>query len=216
MTLAAEEAASLRSGAEAVGVSLSGAQLDALGAYLGLLEAWNRRINLVSAKDRGTIVRRHIVDSLAPAEALAKAVEADAEVVDIGSGAGLPGVPLAIVLPGLRFSLLEPRRKRASFLRAAARECFTWNITVEEARASELAVRRPRAFAAAVSRATFAPADLLSEASPLVAPRGLLIAFTTEKTPPAEHDDFAARSSETYALAGAPTQFQLTSWTRKD
>ena len=216
MTLAGEEAASLRSGAKAAGVSLSGPQLESLGAYLDLLEAWNRRMNLVATKDRESLIRRHILDSLAPARTLAEALGPEAEVVDIGSGAGLPGVPLAIALPQLRFCLLEPRRKRASFLRAAARECFTWNIAVEEARASELACRRPRAFAAAISRATFAPGDLLAEASPLLAPNGLLLAFTTERTAPAEHEDFNASSSEPYALAGAPTQFQLTSWTRRD
>ncbi len=206
----------LRLGATALGVELDEQQIDGLRRYLGLLHTWNLRTNLVATKDRGALLERHILDSLAPVRLLRERGHAPA-VVDVGSGGGLPGVPIAIACPGARLTLLEPRRKKASFLRAAARECFTWNIAVEERRADELGRIQPQGFDVAVSRAAFPPAELPAQAGPLLRPGGLLIGFTTDQTPATAHAyaGFAAPQTVPYDLRGHPGAFSLTTWERR-
>lgn len=200
MALTHAESALLGSAGQQLGVELTPTQLGGLGAYLELLEAWNQRVNLVASHDRETLLRRHIVDSLAPAALLQTEEAATGRIVDIGSGGGLPGVPLAIALPAAEVTLLEPRRKRASFLRAVGRECFTWNIRVEEARAEDLARTRGRTFGAAVSRATFDFSRLLAEAAPLLADGGPLVGFSTQ----------SAESPEVSPLYQPPEGFDYT------
>lgn len=95
-----------------------GAALQRLVRYAELLERWSERHNLVSFASRGELVERHILDSLAAAPLL----EGSGRLLDIGSGAGLPGVPLLAVRPLWGGVLLEPRQKRWAFLRTTVRE----------------------------------------------------------------------------------------------
>ena len=96
----------------------SGVALERLVAYAGLLERWSARHNLVSYTDREELVRRHIADALAAAPLFSE----HGRMLDVGSGAGLPGVPLLVACPGWRGTLLEPRQKRWAFLRLVIRE----------------------------------------------------------------------------------------------
>ena len=95
-----------------------GAALQRLIRYAGLLERWSERHNLVCFSSRAELVERHILDSLEAAPLL----ERRGRLLDIGSGAGLPGVPLLAVRPLWSGVLLEPRQKRWAFLRTAIRE----------------------------------------------------------------------------------------------
>ena len=95
-----------------------GSALRRLIRYAGLLERWSERHNLVSFSSREELVERHILDSLAAAPLL----EHSGRLLDVGSGAGLPGVPLLAVRPLWNGVLLEPRQKRWAFLRTAIRE----------------------------------------------------------------------------------------------
>lgn len=97
---------------------VGGAALRRLVCYAGLLERWSERHNLVCFSSREELVERHILDSLAAAPLL----EGSGRLLDIGSGAGLPGVPLLAVRPLWSGVLLEPRQKRWAFLRTAVRE----------------------------------------------------------------------------------------------
>ncbi len=103
--------------------------------------------------------------------------------VDIGSGAGLPGIPLAIAAPEVRFVLTEPRAKRAAFLEFAVQQLQIGNVIVHPSRAEDL---EPKRFASAVARA-FAPFEATWRvARPLLKPNGVLVAFTgSSETPPA-------------------------------
>ena len=215
MQLSPREREFLTRGAGALGVDLDDAQLAGIGTFLEHLEAWRQLTNLVAAAGRGELLERHILDSLAAAAVVREEAPAS-RVLDIGSGAGLPGVPLAIACAGSEVTLLEPRRKRANFLRAIARECFTWNILVENRSAAELARLRTGAFDTAVSRATFRPDDLPSQAAPLVRPGGLLIAFTTTRTNASARapDGFGAPEVRPYQLPGHHETLQLTLWRR--
>jgi 16S rRNA (guanine527-N7)-methyltransferase len=96
----------------------AGRGLDRLVRYAELLERWGRRHNLVRWTGRQELVRRHIVESLAARELLPDC----GRLLDIGSGAGLPGIPILAVLEGWRGVLLEPREKRWTFLRVVIRE----------------------------------------------------------------------------------------------
>ncbi len=212
MGLSPRERSVLAEGLEGFGLSLDDAQLEGLGTYVELLETWRGRANLVSVADRQELLRRHVLDSLAAAGRLR--AMGPVRVLDVGSGAGLPGVPLAIACPTAKVTLLEPRRKRVSFLRTVTRECFTWNIEVAEARARELADQGRGPWDVVVSRATFPPEKLPSEVEPLVAPRGTLVAYATART--AErglfHPAYEGPEVEEYRLPGHPAAFRLLLW----
>lgn len=118
-----------------LGLTLQPEQLGLLGRYADLVLDWNSRINLVSRRDTGRLVSYHIVDSLAAARYLPAA----GAVADIGTGAGLPGIPLAVCRPDLEFALVESSNKKSVFLRAAVSELSLSRVRIETRRAEELA-----------------------------------------------------------------------------
>jgi len=97
---------------------LDGAALERMVRYAELLETWSARHNLVRFADRRDLVERHLLDALAGERLL----EGEGTLLDVGSGAGLPGVPLLIARPAWRGVLLEPRKKRWAFLKRVIRE----------------------------------------------------------------------------------------------
>lgn len=212
MGLTQAEERLLRAGAEALAAPLEPGQLAALGSYVDLLEIWNRRTNLLATKDRAQILERHVLDSLACLSRVRG--EQPRRIADVGSGGGLPGVPLAAGCPGAEVVLVEPRRKKASFLRAVARECSTWNIRVEERRAAE--VTDAGGFDVVTTRAAFAPKDTPNEAGHLVRQDGLLLSFATEATLPGElaPEGFEAPVAEPYRLGDETGQLVLVTWRR--
>jgi 16S rRNA (guanine527-N7)-methyltransferase len=167
--LGADEVAR-RLGAKTPGIEPEAA--GKLAAFVNRLEHWNRVHNLTGIRDRNELIDRHLVESLALRDLIAGDT-----VADIGSGGGLPGLPLAIVLPQCRFTLIESRRKRASFLRHAAATLALTNVEVAHSRAEALA---PRQFATVLARAVAPPAELLGIATPLIAPGGRLVLLTGE------------------------------------
>ena len=92
---------------------------DPLLAYLALLARWNRTYNLTAIRDPGEMLSKHLLDSLA----MHPHLDGVQRLADLGTGAGLPGIPLAIALPGLRVTLVESNGKKARFLREAVRTC---------------------------------------------------------------------------------------------
>jgi 16S rRNA (guanine527-N7)-methyltransferase len=102
----------LRPGLQALGLNLSEEQIKSLLTYCELVEKWNRHFNLLSASDLPRMISRHVLDSLA----IAKDLEGSQRILDVGTGAGLPGIPLAIALPDQRFVLLDSNSKKTRFL----------------------------------------------------------------------------------------------------
>ncbi len=130
--------------------------------FIKTLLLWGRRFSLTSAATAAKIVREHIVDSLY----VAPQIEEGEKVADIGSGAGFPGIPLAIVRPRTQFALFESRRKRANFLREVARHAALANVEVSEEHLDARCSHRRGTFDATVCRA-FGPLEAflgLSEA----------------------------------------------------
>ena len=95
---------------------------ERLGVYLALLLKWNARTNLSAIRDPEEIVRRHFGESLFAGCRLAEVVASGAEVLDLGSGAGFPGIPAQMLLPGAKFVLAESQGKKVAFLREVVRE----------------------------------------------------------------------------------------------
>jgi 16S rRNA (guanine527-N7)-methyltransferase len=92
-----------------------------LSAYLDLLLKWNARTNLTAIRDPEEIVRRHFGESLFAGVHLAAKLSSEATLLDLGSGAGFPGLPIQLLLPGLQVTLAESQNKKATFLREAVR-----------------------------------------------------------------------------------------------
>lgn len=120
---------------------LSYAQLSATTRYLDLLGKWNARINLTAIRDPEDIITRHFGESLFAAMHLFPDQAASATAIDIGSGAGFPGVPLKIWARGLKVSLIESNQKKATFLREVARSLNLSGLTIISDRAENLSIR---------------------------------------------------------------------------
>ncbi|WP_277269768.1 16S rRNA (guanine(527)-N(7))-methyltransferase RsmG, partial [Pantoea septica] len=114
---------------KAAGISLSDQQKEQLVAYVGLLDKWNKAYNLTSVRDPQQMLVRHILDSIVVAPHLK-----GERFIDVGTGPGLPGIPLAIVLPQAHFTLLDSLGKRVRFLRQVQHELGLPNITPVQSR----------------------------------------------------------------------------------
>lgn len=141
--------------------------------YEHLLQLWGRRTNLISAGDLPRFREHHVADSLVAASLCVGA----RSVVDVGSGAGLPGLVIAISLPEVQVTLLESRARRVSFLLEATRVLELENVSVVEARAEHAAQRAEHRlrYGAATLRAVAPPAASLTVALPLVRPAGTTV-----------------------------------------
>ena len=158
---------------------------ELLSAYAALVRKWAPRLDLVSPGDLDRFEERHIEDSLRAAPLLDELPGGPC--VDIGSGAGLPGIPLAIARPERRWTLLEPRQRRAAFLEEVVRELALEAEVV--ALTAELAAENPglaRAHALATARAVASAEAVRTLAEPLLAPGGATLVFSgrTAETPP--------------------------------
>ena len=163
------EAAAVTAGAMRLGVHLAPQALAGFARFLDLLGVWNERIRLLGPRDRETIIGQHLLDGLAPAPHLPAA----GRLVDVGSGAGFPGIVLGCVRPDLPLTLVESRRRRASFLREAIRTIPLPQAEVLEVRAEAL----PISDAAVVTARGLRLDAFLELAAPLLAADGVAIAM---------------------------------------
>lgn len=166
----------LRDGAQQFNLALTEAQLNAFARYSQELIAWNQRVNLTSIVEPSEIVVKHFLDSLSVYQVL-PGLPLSLSLVDVGSGAGFPGLPLKIALPELRLTLLESTGKKTAFLQHLIQVLNLTGVTVLTARAEE-AGRQPtqrERYDVAVARAV-APLPVLAEYTlPLVKRGGLVI-----------------------------------------
>lgn len=124
--------------AGAQGIEFEGGDLHRLGVYLATLFEANKAMNLTAVDDPAQAWRRHVLDSLTLLGPLSQLPEG-ARVIDVGSGGGLPGLPLAICMPTLRFTLLEATAKKAEFLTLVAKRLELSNVAVLAQRAERAA-----------------------------------------------------------------------------
>lgn len=123
----ASHAAELREGALQLGIELSEEQQQLLLGYLALLNKWNKAYNLTAVRDPAEMVSRHLLDSLS---VVVHAASGGSRWLDVGSGGGMPGIPLAIVFPERQFTLLDSNGKKTRFLTQVKLELKLGNVEV--------------------------------------------------------------------------------------
>ncbi len=176
----------LKGGLAAMGLDLSDAQQDKLLAFIALLTKWNRTYNLTAIRDEREMLTHHLLDSLVVVPALGMSALAGPRSAipgrqspgphwaDVGSGAGLPGIPLAIACQELAVTSIETVEKKATFQRQAMIELGLANFTVENRRVEQLPAG---GFDAVISRAFAELADFVRLAGHLLNPGGRLLAM---------------------------------------
>lgn len=157
---------------------LARGEIDALCTYFDLLAQWNARVDLTAAKTPAAMVELMLDD----ARALAGVVGRGARVVDIGTGAGAPGLVLSILRPDLSMTLVEPLQKRVSFLRTVIGSLGRTDVKVVQGKGEDLA---PGDFDEAMSRATLAPREWLALGARLARPGGRVWVLVAQADAPA-------------------------------
>jgi 16S rRNA (guanine527-N7)-methyltransferase len=152
-----------------------------LSTYLDLLLKWNARTNLTAIRDPEEIVQRHFGESLFAGIHLAQRLPPDATLLDLGSGAGFPGLPIQLLHPTLKITLAESQNKKSTFLREVVR---TLNLPTEVHAARAETLTHP--FDAITLRAVDNMPQALAAAKPLLSPQGLLAILTTEPSSTAQ------------------------------
>ena len=158
----------LDEGLAAMGLDLPDSVRGRLIDYVELLARWNSAYNLTAVRDPGEMVARHLLDSLAIA-----AHVSGASLADLGTGAGLPGIPLALLQPERQFTLVDSNGKKARFLREAVRSLKLANVRVFEGRVQDV----PGQFDCITARAFATLADMLNWAGGLLADGGSWLAM---------------------------------------
>jgi 16S rRNA (guanine527-N7)-methyltransferase len=184
----------LQQGARLLGIELDGQQLAQFGIYQRELLQWNAKTNLISKKTEGEVATRHFLDSLTAAKYIRPE---NARMVDIGAGAGFPGLPLKIALPSIQLCLLETNRKKVSFLKHILRLLHLDGVLTLQNRTENI-VRTDawrEKFDIVISRASLKLPDLMPLGQYFLVPGGLLI---TLKGPDVSLEVEAAFSGENH------------------
>ena len=166
----------LNKGLEKMGLVLTDAQTDLLLAFLNLLEKWNHAFNLTGVRDVRSMIGRHILDSLS----IQAYLQGD-RIIDVGTGAGLPGIPLSILFPEKHFVLLDSNQKKQIFVAQAVKLLSLKNIECVQGRVETYQPNQK--FSTIVSRA-FAPLDrMLPLTEHLLLEDGRVLAMLGKATP---------------------------------
>jgi 16S rRNA (guanine527-N7)-methyltransferase len=160
----------LVSGIAALNLNVTDDQVDQLLAFIKLIEKWNKAYNLTAIRDMKEMARLHILDSLA----ILPHVEGR-RVIDIGTGAGLPGIPLAICLPETGFTLLDSNAKKTRFVQQVVLELKLKNVEVCHSRAENF--HPEKAYDAVLTRAFASLPDIVKLTAHLLGKGGVLLAM---------------------------------------
>jgi len=163
----------LHNGAQDLGLSLTIEQINSVFIYLAELKKWNKKINLTAIKDERDVVIKHVLDSLAylygfkPAPGL--------RLLDMGSGAGFPALPIKIAYPGISITMVESTKKKASFLRHIIRTLKLTEIEVLDIRINELPGSLLSAFDIVTARAFADMRSAITSGAPFLKSNGLMV-----------------------------------------
>jgi 16S rRNA (guanine527-N7)-methyltransferase len=157
--------------AQASGLSIDAAAAEHLARFLTLLMRWNRVHNLTAVESVGELIRRHLLESLA-----LRGFLRGSRIADMGSGAGLPGIPLAVTEPALQFTLIESRAKRVAFLRHVQGSLGLANVTIEHGRVEDLRDLAP--FDTVLARAVAPLPEVVAMTRHLLGENGILLVPT--------------------------------------
>lgn len=160
----------LVSGLESLNLSIAEDKVEQLLGFIKLLEKWNKAYNLTAIRDREAMVRLHLLDSLA----IVPFIEGK-RVIDIGTGAGLPGIPLAIYLPDIEFVLLDSNAKKTRFVQQAIIDLKLGNVSVCHNRVEQY--HPEKGFDTAITRAFAGLSDIVQLTAHLLNKDGVLLAM---------------------------------------
>ncbi len=160
----------LLQGLQALGLSYHQKQVDSLLTFIKLIDKWNKTYNLTAVRNPEEMVQLHILDSLAVLPYLE-----GGQIADIGTGAGLPGIPLAVFLPDAAFTLLDSNAKKTRFVQQAVLELKLLNITVEHCRIEQF---QPQSgFSTVIMRAFSSLEKIIESSRHIVADSGIILAM---------------------------------------
>jgi len=160
-------------GAQELGVVLTSEQVNALFIYFAELNKWNQKINLTTIQEERDMVIKHGLDSLSYIKGFAPA--SGMRLLDMGSGAGFPALPIKIVHPEIVVTLVESVKKKASFLRHIVRTLTLSNVDVVDKRTEELSGAHLAAFDVVTARAFADMKSAISAGQPFLKPNGLIV-----------------------------------------
>jgi 16S rRNA (guanine527-N7)-methyltransferase len=169
LTLPENFSSQLESGVFALNIKLSDEQIQQLLKFLTLIKKWNATHNLTAVHSYEDMLAKHIFDSLSVASQLPKG-----SVIDVGTGAGLPGIPLAILKPEQSFYLLDASHKRVAFLREVRRQLQLHNVDIQHGRAEQ---QPPAKHAVVISRAFTSLVDFIEKTQQLIDENGVWLAM---------------------------------------
>ncbi len=175
--------------ASVLGRPLNAEELQLFNKYLDLLIKWHKTHRLIGSTDRHWIIENLLLDSLLFLRVLPRSIKT---LLDFGSGAGLPGIPLKIVRPEIHLTLLEAKRHRASFLRAVVRELQLRNCEVVNERAETVVAELSGIFDAVVLRCAGSLSTLLPIALRLIRPSGVVVASGPPHPTPLQFGEWAS------------------------
>lgn len=164
-------------------IKINDKQVDKFNKYYRLLIEWNKNINLTTIINYDDVIKKHFLDSVLLLKVFTKDLFTSKNIIDVGTGAGFPGLPLAIMLPDAKFTLIDSLNKRIQFLKEVVEILEIDNITLIHARAEELGIdlNYREKYDICVSRAV-APLPLLLEyCSPFVRKEGVLYLYKSLK-----------------------------------
>lgn len=175
------DASQFQRDAEELGISLTDEQIRQFLRYYELLIEWNEKINLTAITEYQDVMKKHFIDSIS----LVKACDLNQEIslIDVGTGAGFPGLALKIAFPNLEVTLLDSLNKRIIFLEAVVRELGLSKVETVHGRAEDLARQKPfrETFDLCVSRAVANLSTLSEYCLPFVKTGGQFISYKSEK-----------------------------------
>jgi 16S rRNA (guanine527-N7)-methyltransferase len=163
----------LNNGAKKLGISLTVEQANSVFIYLAELKKWSQKINLTAIKDERDVVIKHVLDSLSYLHGFTAVP--GLRLLDMGSGAGFPALPIKITCPEISITMVDSAKKKASFLRHIVRTLKLTEITVIDTRTEELSLQLLATFDIVTARAFADMKSAIAEGMPLLKPGGLMV-----------------------------------------
>ena len=163
----------LDNGSKKLDISLSVEQINSIFIYLAELKKWSQKINLTAIKDEREVIIKHVLDSLSYLHGFAAAP--GLRLLDMGSGAGFPALPIKIAYPGISVIMVDAVKKKASFLRHIIRTLKLTEISVIDTRTEELSVHSSSSFDIVTARAFADMKSVIVVGMPLLKPGGLMV-----------------------------------------
>jgi 16S rRNA (guanine527-N7)-methyltransferase len=189
-------------GIQELGLNLSDTNIADLELFLQEMGRWNQVHNLTAIEGEQDSVRLHLIDSIAVLPLMKQFLnEPSPRIADLGSGGGLPAIPIAIVQPEWRLTLIEAVRKKTAFLQHVRGKLKLKNIQVLSERVEDVAVQQPAQFDAVISRAFTSLARFLDLSLPLLKPDGLVFAMKGKR---ADEEMQEVRMDDWQLLADEP------------